>query len=136
MHDFAGDYFIHVTLVFAYVYARNMPAAVKEGLLDVKYNPQGVWAHTNMSWYALATGDLPIGERESRKALELEPSFTKAYITLALTQLAKGEPGEAVETYRKLRDLDSYGATLAGTGLAEIAITEGRLEETLKILYD
>jgi tetratricopeptide (TPR) repeat protein len=136
LQHYPGDYVIHANLAIAYFYARNMPAAVKEGLLDVKYNPQGVWAHTNMSWYALATGDLPIGERESRKALELEPGFTKAYVTLALTQLAKGEPGEAVETYRKLRDLDSYGATLAATGLADLAITEGRLTEALKILDD
>ena len=136
LQHYPGDYVIHANLAIAYFYARNMPGAVKEGLLDVKYNPQGVWTHTNMSWYALATGDLPTAERESRKALELESSFTKAYITLALTQLAKGQPGEAIETYRKLRDLDSYGATLAATGLADLAITEGRLTEALKILDD
>jgi len=136
LQHYPGDYVIHANLAIAYFYARDMPDAVKEGLLDVKYNPQGVWAHTNMSWYALATGDLQTSERESRKALELEPSFTKAHITLALTQLADGQPGEAIETYRKLQDLDSYGATLAATGLSDLAITEGRLTEALKILDD
>ena len=136
LQHYPGDYVIHANLAIAYFYARNMPEAVKEGLLDVKYNPQGVWPHANMSWYALATGDLPTSERESRKALEIEPSFSKAYITLALTQLAKGQPGEAIETYQKLRALDSYGTTLAATGLADLAIYEGRLTEALKILDD
>ena len=136
LQHYPGDYVIHANLAIAYFYARNMPGAVKEGLLDVKYNPQGVWTHTNLSWYALATGDLQTSERESRKALELEPSFQKAHITLALTQLAKGQPEEAVETYRKLRELDSYGATLAATGLADLAVYEGRLTEALKILDD
>ncbi|MDH4271908.1 MAG: protein kinase, partial [Candidatus Aminicenantes bacterium] len=136
LEQYPGDYVIHAMLAIAYFYARDMPNAVKEGLLDVKYNPQGVWAHYNLSWYALATGDLQTAEKESQKALELEPSFKKAHITLALTQLAEGQNGEAAETYRKLQALDSYGATLATTGLADLAVCEGRLTEASKILGD
>ena len=136
LEHYPGDYVIHAMLAVAYFYARNMPKAVEEGRLDVKYNPQGVWAHTNLSWYALATGDLKTAEAESRKALELEPDFEKAHITLALTLLAKDQFAKAAETYRKLQSLGSYGMTLAATGLADLAVCEGRLTEAVKILEE
>jgi serine/threonine protein kinase/tetratricopeptide (TPR) repeat protein len=134
LKKYPGDYVIHANLAIAYFYARNMPKAVEEGRLDVKYNPQGVHAHNNLSWYALGAGDLETAEKESRKAMELEPGFEKAYITLALTQLAKGELEKAPETYRQLKDLGSYGVTLAAAGLADLAVYEGRLEEAVEIL--
>jgi serine/threonine protein kinase/predicted Zn-dependent protease len=134
LKQYPGDYVIHANLAIAYFYARNMPKAVEEGRLDVKYNPQGVWSHYNLTWYVLAVGDLETAEEESRKALELEPSFEKAYITLALTQLAKDQPAKAVETYKKLQDLNSYGRTLGTTGLADLALYQGRLSEAGEIL--
>jgi tetratricopeptide (TPR) repeat protein/tRNA A-37 threonylcarbamoyl transferase component Bud32 len=136
LEQYPGDYVIHAMLAVAYFYARDMPNALKEGLLDVKYNPQGVWAHYNLSWYALATGDLQTAEEEARKALELESSFKKAHITLALTQAAEGKLEEAAETFRKLQALDSYGATLATAGLADLAVYAGRLTEASKILNE
>jgi serine/threonine protein kinase/tetratricopeptide (TPR) repeat protein len=136
LKQYPGDYVIHANLAIAYFYARNMPKAVEEGRLDVKYNPQGVHAHNNLSWYALGAGDLETAEKESRKALELEPGFEKAYITLALTQLAKGELEQAPVTYRQLKDLGSYGVTLAAAGLADLAVYEGRLAEAVEILEE
>ncbi len=134
LKQYPGDYVIHANLAIAYFYARNVPKAVEEGRLDVRYNPQGVWSHYNLSWYVLAVGDLETAEEESRKALQLEPSFEKAYLTLALTQLAKDQPAKAVETYKKLQDLNYYGRTLATTGLADLALFQGRLTEAVKIL--
>ncbi|UCC41110.1 MAG: protein kinase, partial [Candidatus Aminicenantes bacterium] len=136
LEQYPGDYTIHAMLAVAYFYARNMPKAVEEGRLDVKYNPQGVHAHNNLSWYTLATGDLETAEEESRMAMKIEPTFHKAYITLALTQMAKGELADAAETYGQLKDLDSYGKTLAATGLADLAFYEGRLEDAVKILEE
>jgi len=136
LEQYPGDYTIHAMLAVAYFYARNMPKAVEEGHLDVKYNPQGVHAHNNLSWYALATGDLETAEEESRTALKIESTFHRAYITLALTLLAKSQLAKAAETYQQLKSLDSYGMTLAATGLADLAVYEGRLEEAMKILEE
>ena len=134
LKQYPGDYVIHAMLAIAYYYARDMPKAVEEGRLDVKYNPQGVHAHGNMSWYALVVGDLNTAEEESRTALKIQPDYERAYVTLALAQLAKDQPGQAAETYRKLEALSSYGASLAATGLADLAVYEGRLAEAVTIL--
>jgi tetratricopeptide (TPR) repeat protein len=68
--------------------------------------------------------------------MELEPGYVKAYITLALTQLARDELEQAAETYRQLGDVSSYGKTLSATGLADLAVYEGRLAEAIEILEE
>ena len=136
LKQYPGDYVIHAMLAIAYFYARDMPKAAEEGRLDVKYNPQGVHAHGNRSWYALAVGDLRTAEEESLTALKLQPDYERAYVTLALTQLANGQPSQTAETYQKLKALSSYGASLAATGLADLAAYEGRLGEAIKILEE
>ncbi len=136
LEKYPGDYVVHAQLAISYFYARNLPKALEEGRLDVKYNPQGVHAHNNLSWYALGAGDLETAEKESRKAMELEPGYVKAYITLALTQLAKDELEQAAETYHQLKDVSSYGKTLSATGLADLAVYEGRLAEAIEILEE
>ncbi len=136
LRQYPGDYVAHASLAVAYFYARNMPQAVDEGRLDVKYNPQGVHAHNNLSWYALASGDLKAAEVEARTALGIQSDFPWAYITLALSLLAADQPSQAAETYQKLGALGSFGATLAATGLADLAVYEGRLGEAVGILGD
>jgi serine/threonine protein kinase/tetratricopeptide (TPR) repeat protein len=134
LEQFPGDYVAHANLALAYFFARNMPKAMEEGRLDVKYNPQGVHSHYNMSWYALSAGDFQTAEDEARKAVEIEPGFKRAYVTLALAQLAKDQPAQANVTYRQVEALDSFGASLAAAGLSDLAVYEGRLMEAIKIL--
>ncbi len=136
LKGYPGDYVVHAMLAIAYFFARDMPKAVEEGRLDVKYNPQGVHAHNNLSWYALAVGDLKTAEDESRAALKIQPEYPRAYVTLALTQLAKDQPALTAETYRQLQELKAYGASLAATGLADLACYEGRVREAIKILEE
>jgi serine/threonine protein kinase/Tfp pilus assembly protein PilF len=136
LEQYPGDYVTHAMLAIAYFYARNMPKAVEEGRLDVKYNPQSVHAHNNLSWYSLAAGDLETAEEESRTALEIQQDFHRAYITSALTHLAKDQSSQATDFYNRLKTLDSYGITLAASGLADLAIYEGRLADAVKILEE
>jgi len=136
LKQYPGDYVIHPMLAIAYFYARNMPKAFEEGQLDVKYNPQGVHSHGNLSWYALAVGDLKTAEEESRAALKIQSDYERAYVTLALTQLANGQPAQAAETYRQLKDLSSLGLTWGSAGLADLAIYEGRLVDAIRILEE
>jgi len=136
LEQYPGDYTAHAMLAFAYFYARNMTKAVEEGLLDVKYNPQSINGHFNLSWYALGAGDFQTAEKETQTILEQDPDFNEAYVSLALAMLAQGRAEEAAETYRRLEGLDVYGASVAATGLADLAIYEGRLAEAARILGD
>ena len=132
--QFPGDYAAHANLALAYFFARNMPKAVEEGRLDIEYNPQSINGRYNLSWYALGDGDFPSAEAETRKVLEIRPEFAEAYVTLALSQLAQDRIVEATETYHKLKTVDSFGTSVAGTGLADLAIYEGRLKDSITII--
>jgi serine/threonine protein kinase/Tfp pilus assembly protein PilF len=134
--QFPGDYTAHAMLGLAYFFARNMEKAVEEGRIDVNNNPQSINGRFNLSWYALAAGDFQIAENESRSILKTSPEVNDASVVLALAQLAQSRPEEAIETYRKLKSADARGSSLATSGLADIAIYEGRLSDAIKLLEE
>jgi len=134
LRQFPGDYSGHANLALAYFFARNMPKSVEEGLLDIGANPQSINGRYNLSWYALGAGDFAMAEEEARKVLATRPEFAEAYVSLALSQIAQDKAIQAAETYGKLAAVDSFGASIAATGLADIAVYEGRLADAASIL--
>ncbi len=134
LKQYPGDYAAHANLALANYFARNMPQALEEGRRDISYNPQSVNGHYNLSWYALAAGDLKTAEAETRKALALRPDFAEAHVTLALSQLVEGRLTQAGEAYEKLGALGSFGASVAATGKADLALYEGRMNDAARIL--
>ncbi|MCK4786095.1 MAG: tetratricopeptide repeat protein, partial [Desulfobacteraceae bacterium] len=134
LEQYPADFSAHTNLALAYFFARNMPKAVEEGRLDVKYNPESINARYNLSWYALAAGDFQLAEEEVRAVLEISSDYAEVFVSLALAQLMQERLAEAAATYRQLEALDSFGASVAATGLADLAIYEGRLADAIKIL--
>jgi len=134
--QFPGDYSAHANLALAYFFARNMPKAVEEGLIDIEQNPQSINGRYNLSWYALGAGDFQTVEEQTRIVLERRPDFAEAYVTQALAHLGQGRGAQAAESYNKLEAVDTFGASVAATGLADIAVYEGRLKDAAGILQN
>jgi serine/threonine protein kinase/tetratricopeptide (TPR) repeat protein len=134
LNQFPGDYVAHANLALAYFFARNMPKALEEERLDIEHNPQSVTSRFNMTWYALAAGEFQAVEDEARTIWELQPDHEDVYVTLALSQLTQGRIAQATAAYEKLGTLSSMGASLAATGMADIAVYEGRLKDAVTIL--
>lgn len=128
--DLAG----HTNLALAYFLGYRMPEAFQEGLRAVELDPDNLDYRYNQSWYALAFGDLDGAKEEALKTLQIDRSYAKAFVVLALVELAQGRSAEAAEKYQELTALSKHGASLAATGLADIAIYEGRLNDALSIL--
>jgi serine/threonine protein kinase/tetratricopeptide (TPR) repeat protein len=131
---FPADSAGHGNLSLAYFYVRNIPKAFEHGQKMVELFPNDVNARYNVSWYAIGAGDFEMGRQEANKTLELDPTFEKAYICLAVSELALGMPAEAAENYKKLKTLSAWGACLGTIGLADIAFYEGRLNDAIEIL--
>ena len=55
-------------------------------------------------------------------------------MVLALSLLAQGKNSQAAESYNELEQISSFGASLASTGLADLAIYEGRTSDAIVIL--
>jgi tetratricopeptide (TPR) repeat protein len=55
-------------------------------------------------------------------------------VALAYGQLGQGQAAEAADTYRKLAKVSTFGASLAASGLADVAAYQGRFSEAVSIL--
>src|SRR5215831_13593337 len=121
-------------LAFAYFLLRDMPKALEYGQRALDINPKNVPQKNNLGLYAMYAGDFATAIKEQRGVLELNSSFERAYVGLALSQLAQGQPGHAVETYTLLQGVSAVGASFAAAGLADIALFQGRSSDAVDFL--
>jgi tetratricopeptide (TPR) repeat protein/predicted Ser/Thr protein kinase len=112
---------------------RRLPEAVEAAQRAVQIVPKGAVQRVSLSFYSSYSSDFAAGEREAQTALKLNPS-SQAYLALAEAQLGLGQMAQATESYRKLGKMDAQGASLAASGLADIASYEGRYTDAVGIL--
>ena len=121
-------------LALAYFFLRDMPKALENGRRAVELSPKNVPQKNNLGLYAMYAGDFETAIKEQQAVLELNPSFERAYVGLALSQLAQGQPTQAIETYTKLQKVSPVGNSFASTGLADIALFQGHAADAASIL--
>ena len=128
--DVAG----HTNLALAYFLGYRMHEAFEEGLRALEAEPDNLDHRYNQSWYALASGNFKRAREDARRTLEIEPSYAKAFVVLALAELAEGRHDEAARLYGQVASFDAQGASLGAAGMADLAVYEGRLGEAARIL--
>jgi tetratricopeptide (TPR) repeat protein len=69
-----------------------------------------------------------------RTVLQSNPSYETAYIALAYTQLGQGQLAQAAESYQKVGKVSPLGASMSASGLADLALYEGRLSDAVRML--
>ncbi len=88
--------------------------------------PETVTAHTNLAAVLIQKGDLAGAEAELRRALQMQPAYFPAMISLAQALVRQGRVEEALETTgRALRSADRPQAG-AYVQLALLAVRAGR----------
>jgi tetratricopeptide (TPR) repeat protein/predicted Ser/Thr protein kinase len=112
----------------------NMPRALEEARRAVQIAPKDLLARMNLSLYACYSGDFQTCEREGREAQKLNPLLEECYLVLAYAQLGQHQLSQATEIYQKLQKVSERGAFLAASGLANLALYEGRYRQALQIL--
>ena len=110
---------------------RNMPQAVEEMRQVVKILPNRALYRENLALYADYSGDFQSAEQEIR-AMPKPGLF--AMLALAFSQVGQGQVAAASETYRGLTAVDDEGASYTHSGLADLALYEGRYAEAEKLL--
>jgi eukaryotic-like serine/threonine-protein kinase len=121
-------------LAAAYFYKRDMPRALQEARRAVELSPRNVPQRNNLGLDAMYAGNFEAAIKEQDEVLRLNSSFVLAHVSKAMSQLALGHPDLAAESYQKAAGLDARGASVARTGLADIAMYQGRSAEALPIL--
>ncbi|MBE0711082.1 MAG: tetratricopeptide repeat protein [Candidatus Aminicenantes bacterium] len=121
-------------LAFAYSISGNMAKAAEMGRKAVELNPNESVPRYNLSWYLIAAGDFKAADKEIQALINLDPEYWDIYICKGLMEVSQGLPAQAAETFKFLEPKGPYAASLASTGLADLAIYEGRLSEAVKLL--
>lgn len=121
-------------LALAYFYRRDMAQALQEGTRAIQIYPKNVVQRSNVGLYAMYAGDFETAIREDRRVLEMNPNLVLGYVGTAVPQLALGHPDEAIATYHQLEKIGPDGASSAATGLADVALYQGRIPDAIKIL--
>jgi tetratricopeptide (TPR) repeat protein len=130
---YPADNIGYTNLSACYTALRNIPQAVEAARRAVEIVPQGALQHLVLSFYSSYGGDFQGGEREARAALDRNPSYG-AYLALAEAQVGQGQLSQAAETYHKLETVSALGASIAASGLADLASYEGSFEPAVRLL--
>ena len=133
---YASDVSAHNNLGICYSYLRNIPKMIEETRRASEILPKRVLYRYNLAAFESLAGDFPTAERDVRTAQQMDPAYEKGYLILAMTQLGKNQLSDAAETYRKLEKISATGASFAASGLADLAMYEGRFSDAVKILSD
>ena len=124
----------HENLAVCFAALHDVPKALEEARRAVQIAPKDLIARTNFSLYACYAGDFQTCEREAREVQKLNPSDEDGYLVLAYAQLGQGQLPQVTETYQELQKLGVRGASLTASGLANLALYEGRYQQARQIL--
>ncbi len=134
LRQYPFDEGAHTNLALAYFYLRDMSKALEQGRRDIELAPTGIIQRANVALYSLYAGDFAGAVDEAREVLKLDPSYLNAYGAIAVGQLGQGHLAEATQTYRQMETMGARGASMAATGLADLALYEGKVAEAIPIL--
>jgi tetratricopeptide (TPR) repeat protein len=112
---------------------RNIPKALEEFRRLTQLVPKRALYRINLTLYQNYAGDFAVAERGSATIRELGNQHWGLF-TLAFAQLGQGQPGEAGTTYDELAKVNARGASMAASGLGDLAILQGRFSDAATIL--
>ena len=143
INRYPADVVGHNQRALCFSYLRRLSDATSEMQPVVDLLPNRVLFRTNLALYASHAGDFKKGEVEAqtiRARLDRSGAKPDAYeyptLALSFAQLGQGQLPEAMRTYQLLESLGGTSASLAASGLGDLAIYQGRLSDAVLLLQE
>ncbi len=133
---YPSDVSAHNNLGVCYGYLRNIPKTIEEMRRASEILPKRVQFRFNLAAFESLAGDFQTAERDVRTALQMDPSYEKGYLILAMAQLGQNQLSQADDTYHALEKVSATGRSFAASGLADLATYEGRYSDAVHILEE
>lgn len=128
---YAGDTASRNNLALCATFLRDWPTALEEMTQLVEMVPARDLYRENLATYLSYAGDFQAGEQAA-----LKESGVWGLLALAFAQVGQGRLPEAMETYQAIGEINALGASYMASGLADLAIYEGRFAEAARILRE
>ena len=126
---FSGDAIAYNQRALCSSKLRNLARRSRRCGGRVKILPNHTMFRGNLALYATYAGDFPTAEQEARA---IEQPSDLAPLALAFAQVGQGQLPAAADTYQKLSAMSARGASWAASGLADLALFEGRFSEAAR----
>jgi tetratricopeptide (TPR) repeat protein len=128
---YAGDVSGHNQVALCASLLRDLQRARDEMQRVVTLVPNRTLFRINLALYSDYAGDFKTAEAEARKIKE--PNVMMQ-LTLAFAQAGNGQMDAAAATYQEIAKINAQGASLAASGLGDLAAYQGRYAEAVRIL--
>jgi serine/threonine protein kinase/tetratricopeptide (TPR) repeat protein len=113
---------------------RDMSRAREEMQRVVQILPKRSLYRVNAALYSAYASDYTIAEEQARVAQELQDPW--AMQALAIAQQGQGRPADAIKSYEALANVPGAGRTYTVSGLADVALYEGRFADAASLFAD
>lgn len=123
---YAADASARNNLALCATYKRDMQRALEEMRRVVTILPKRALYRENLALYAAYGGIPEVAESEVKRTAE--PGLF-ALLAVAFAHLLQGDVARASATYQGLTKFDDLGASYAASGLADLAVYEGRFSK-------
>jgi len=133
---FPADFVGRNNLAVVKFFALDFDGAREEGRKAVEIYPRNATARSNYALYAMYSSDLDTAVAEAKEARELDPSYFAGWLPEAMQALANENIESARQAYTNMAEGSPYGASVAATGLADVAMFSGDHAEARSILDD
>jgi tetratricopeptide (TPR) repeat protein/predicted Ser/Thr protein kinase len=134
LKQFPADNIGRNNLAACYAGAHDMPKALEEARRASEIAPNDLLARNNYSLYACYNGDFSTCEREASTLRSRNASSEDGFLLLGYAQTGQGQLTKAADTYRELQKLGARGASLGASGLANLAMYQGKYRDAAQIL--
>src|SRR6266700_5758687 len=131
--QYPADNFGHNNLAVCYGRLLNMPKAMVEAKAGLEITPKNVTARMNYALYACYGGDFQACGQQAAQVVQANPSYEEAYLVQAYSELGENNPAQAFDTYTKMQGLGALSASIASSGLGDLALYQGRFREAVQI---
>jgi serine/threonine protein kinase len=118
-------------LAICSLWARDVPKAATVMSRVVEILPKRSLYRTNHSTFAAYGSDFQTAEQEAQKAHEMKSRW--GWFVLAFAHLGQGRLTQAAEAYQELHKVDALGESQSASGLADLAMYQGRFAESALI---
>jgi eukaryotic-like serine/threonine-protein kinase len=133
---FPADEAGYNNLALSYFSVRNFDQALEQERKALRLYPRQALYRGNAALFAMYAGNFAWGAAEAGQLVKEKPTYYPAYLPLAIAALAEGRPDAARDFYAQMKKTGRSGASIATLGLADIALYEGRLAESGRLLEE
>lgn len=134
IEKYPADDAAHNGLAIQYFYTLDFQNALETGRALLDIYPSSVMGRSNYALYAMYAGDLDTAVAEAQKVRELDETYFKAWLPVAIKALADGDIAAAKQAYENMADASARGALTGKLGLADTAMFSGNLEDAQLLL--